>query len=445
MSTSRLAVRDSSLSSQIKSLGAGHFTVVVELSQLFIQGWAIGRPHPVKGVVLRAGDGELIARVPVGLDRPDIAEAFAGVEGAPTSGFRARLAASGTGVAKVDVFGVIAGPGEPERLIGSIEVEVASSPGSPASPVTWTVTSVGGESEKVLVGRDGWLFLRGDTNDILGQHTGKVTLTQESRDAWRRTLDSRMAAIERAGAVWEWAIVPDKEALYREQLPEEVVTVDRRPVHDFLDVARGVGAPVRYLLKDLLAMKPSGELYPKIDTHWSHRGAYVGYQAIGRDLRERGVDVELLDEERISWVEERKPGDLGGKCYPEPIVGRATSARIAAQRAALRFDNEVFNHGRVMIFEQPDSTRPSCVVFGESFVNNLLPFLKESFGRLVFVHTSMLVEEILTQERPDVVLTVSIERFLTQVPDDRDALAKLADTARRKGGELPWPPSTSGG
>jgi hypothetical protein len=104
----------------------------------------------------------------------------------------------------------------------------------------------------------------------------------------------------------------------------------------------------------------------------------------------------------------------------------------------LVYDNEVNNHGRVKIFERPNPDAPTCVVFGESFAEALLIFLRESFRRLVFVHTSMFIDEIVEQERPDVVLSIPIERFLIRVPDDTDALMRLQATVRAKGGKLPW-------
>ena len=102
------------------------------------------------------------------------------------------------------------------------------------------------------------------------------------------------------------------------------------------------------------------------------------------------------------------------------------------------YDNEVRNHGRVLICEQERDDQPTCLVFGESFVPTLLFFLKESFGRIIFVHTSMFIQELVEFERPDVILSIPIERFLIHVPDDTDALAKLQETVRAKGGELPW-------
>jgi hypothetical protein len=50
----------------------------------------------------------------------------------------------------------------------------------------------------------------------------------------------------------------------------------------------------------------------------------------------------------------------------------------------------------------------------------------------------MFIDEIVEQERPDVVLSIPIERFLIRVPDDTDALMRLQATVRAKGGKLPW-------
>jgi hypothetical protein len=123
------------------------------------------------------------------------------------------------------------------------------------------------------------------------------------------------------------------------------------------------------------------------------------------------------------------------KLYP-PEVSTTIRADLEDHSSSLIFDNQVQNPGLVMIFEQSghDSEGSSCVVFGESFVQNLLVFLKETFSRLVYVHTSMLVPEIIEAEEPDVVLSIPLERFLIEVPDDSIGIAGLTVTATAKAG-----------
>jgi hypothetical protein len=135
----------------------------------------------------------------------------------------------------------------------------------------------------------------------------------------------------------------------------------------------------------------------------------------------------LPGEKSIEWFEAEAPGGLGIKLYPEQ-ASPTTRANLAAHSGRLVFDNGVQNHGRVMVFEQ-EGDGLSCVVFGESFVQNVLLFLKEAFRRLVYVHTSMLVEEIIAAEEPDLLLSVPLERFLVQVPDDSPGLAGLTQAA----------------
>ena len=68
-------------------------------------------------------------------------------------------------------------------------------------------------------------------------------------------------------------------------------------------------------------------------------------------------------------------------------------------RARLVADNRVFNTGRTIEYECADAPG-TCVMLGDSFGYRMLPFLAESFGRLVFVHRPTLDFELIEAERP---------------------------------------------
>ena len=297
--------------------------------------------------------------------------------------------------------------------------------------VSWQMVRPPTDREKVLIGRDGWLFLQRDTNDVVGQHTGRVRMGRERRHAWREILAQRMSWAKRFGIVWVTLIAPDKESVYPEYLPPEIVPSHRRPVHELLDVARSVGAPVLYPVEELVAAKDQGPLYFPTDTHWTHRGAYVAYRALCRELSDRGRPPVVVAERTITWVRDSRAGGLGSKLEPQ-VEGVGLVARLDQRASRLVFDNGITNHGRVMIFEQDRPTMPSCILFGESFAMAMLLFLRESFRRLVFVHTSMMIPDVIESEKPDVVINLPAERFLVRVPTDRDALTTLVDTVRHK-------------
>jgi predicted SAM-dependent methyltransferase len=74
----------------------GHFRVEGAEGGLKVIGWALGFDAPVTQVEVLAG-GEVVARAPTVVERPDIAERFPDVRGAATAGFQLKLEPSGDG------------------------------------------------------------------------------------------------------------------------------------------------------------------------------------------------------------------------------------------------------------------------------------------------------------------------------------------------------------
>ncbi len=67
-----------------------------------------------------------------------------------------------------------------------------------------------------------------------------------------------------------------------------------------------------------------------------------------------------------------------------------------------------------------DPTLPTCCIFGDAECQTLLPFLAESFSRLVFVFRPGIDPELVSQlEKPDYVIQQIAERFLIEPIEDR--------------------------
>ncbi len=439
------------MSDSVDDVARGDLTAAAEDGALSLRGWVVGNSTPIEEIEIADQAERLIARVQVNRPRPDLAQMFERPQ-RDSAGFSVTLEPHGTGDDEL-VVRLICGEGH-APLLASIGVGVAvpsrrapngSSPNGSgvvwssltSDPPYWSVADIG-ESRKVLTGRDGWLFLQGDANDVIGQHTGRVRLGRRRRRAWRRLLARRRKFADERDVAWLCLVIPDKEAVYPEHMPASVKPAPQRPVHEFMQVAKRCRAPVVYALPHLETRKGEGDLYARTDTHWNHRGSYAAYRLICDRLRERGMALDVLEPEAFVWSEETIAGDLGGKMHPGPVLGPMLRASPRNPRARLALDNGVPNHGRVWMYEQAGGEGPTCVMFGESFAENLIVFLKETFRRLVVVHTSMFVPEILEREQADVALSLPLERFLVRVPDDDDALRRLTETAQRKGGELPW-------
>ena len=74
------------------------------------------------------------------------------------------------------------------------------------------------ERHKVLEGRDGFLFLTKDTNDVLGQHTGRLRFTKPQLEEWRTVLERRIERTAQAGAPYMFAVAPNTHSVYPEKL-----------------------------------------------------------------------------------------------------------------------------------------------------------------------------------------------------------------------------------
>jgi alginate O-acetyltransferase complex protein AlgJ len=285
---------------------------------------------------------------------------------------------------------------------------------------------------KVVQGKDGWLFLDKDSNRIIAQHSGELQLSGEQLEQWRLLLEQRIRWLGERGIGFVFLVPPNPHSVHPEKLPDGVASAPRRPVHQLIDYLDRKDSPARvvYPLEDLVREKHR-HVYQSTATHWSELGAFVAYRSLLAELD--GVEVRRLSEHDLVLSEEQKSGDLGNKVQP---TVRSTLARAAVRepRARLVADNKVANKGRRRDYECEAAPDVTCLVLGDSYSYRMLPFLAESFGRLVFAFLPNLDRELVERERPDVVVFVLNERFLIYPPVDEGAMS-LAEWEAQKRAE----------
>ncbi|MBZ9655492.1 alginate O-acetyltransferase AlgX-related protein [Phyllobacterium lublinensis] len=279
-------------------------------------------------------------------------------------------------------------------------------------------TSRADKSKKYLLGKNGWIFLDHDSNRVIDQITGRHVLDSRGIESWRNLIAERDAYVATLGAQHLMFVAPNKELVYSEELPDWVDIAEQRPIHQIraaLDPARA--RRIIYPLDEIREGKKHGLTYPKTDTHWSGFGAYIGYLALCNAMSDSGIEPLRVEGSRLGFQEVPYVGDLGIKFEP-PVSAPTLSARIENPAGKLAFDNRIPNRGRIRVFVNKDATLPRCVMFGDSFGGNLLPFLKESFSTLVYVYGKTFDRELIEAYRPDVVLSEFVERFLIDPPVD---------------------------
>ena len=289
---------------------------------------------------------------------------------------------------------------------------------------------------KVVRGHDDWLFLHRDTNRAMGQQSGEIKLSPYQLMQWRIVLEQRVAWLERQGSRYAFMIAPNAASIFPEMLPDGFASSPHRPVHQLLDdlAAQGSPATVVYPEAELLDLKRDGAPYARNETHWSDPGAFCAYEAL-LDALGPGLAARRLTSADLDVFTGTAAGDLGRHVEPN-VEAEHVYAHVREPRARLVSDNRVFNTGRTLVYEC-GSAPGTCVLLGDSFCYQLLPFVAETFGRLVFVHRPTLDFELVVAERPALVVSLMTERFLVRVPFDQPFKpTRVMVRDKREAGEL---------
>jgi alginate O-acetyltransferase complex protein AlgJ len=283
---------------------------------------------------------------------------------------------------------------------------------------------------KVLAGKDGWLFIAYDRNEVVAQHAGERLLSAEQLASWARVLERRSRVLEQRRIAYAFMVAPDTHAVYPDKLPGNVTQGQRRPVTQLIDHLASSGSSVRpiYPLAEMQAARADGLVCSPCDGHWSDLGAFVAYTRLAEELQQL-VPMRPVQVEEVVFVDQCHQGDLGGKLDPRHRDWTVIAYQPRGS-ARLVHDNLVENTGTVISTTCTDAPG-SCVLLGDSYATALLQFFAESFGRFTFLHTSTLDLAYIEREMPDVVVSLMAERFLVRVPDDEHAPGTTAHAARK--------------
>jgi hypothetical protein len=278
----------------------------------------------------------------------------------------------------------------------------------------------------VSEGKDNWLYLSDSSNNVVSQMVGDYSATDRWVDEWRVALDQRMKHVEQLGGKYAHFIVPNTHSAVRKFLPPGIKISRERPV-DVL-TKRLTALPL-WDLTDLFSQQSPAECFIPTDSHWSNYGAYRGYVAVCEALSVTAVD---LPQDAFQW--EDVVGDLGIKMVP-PRSSRALIMRSSAFAEYFgRHINVVNNHvevlGKARIYRaETPTTHAKILILGDSYTYSNLPFFASTFAETYFFHTRSFDRLLVSEIKPDFVVTINCERFILEMPrnaDTRDYVSEYA-------------------
>ena len=286
-------------------------------------------------------------------------------------------------------------------------------------------------SRDVLIGRDGWLFYRG--NDSIEQHRGLENYSESELAAYVTALEARRRWLEKLGTRMVLLVAPDKSTIYPEYLVPQVTQVAPTRLDQLVAATAGTGIFFLDLRPALRVAKSTGPLYYKTDTHWTPMGAYVALNELLHALHPAFPKLDTL--RAGAWTFDRAffaGGDLmhmldnpwnAHEIMPVAVRNFPDQVRAhQSQAVPMPLGNLVWARdfdGSIAVTSRAD--RPKLLVIGDSFSVALLPFLQQEFSQVAFVayrDSSFGEYPFVERYRPDIVLFETVERFLEAIPSN---------------------------
>jgi len=318
---------------------------------------------------------------------------------------------------------------KPEAPSHGVVVPEAGSITSSLVPLPVGSTSTDGSA---VVGRGGHLFILGGSNALAARYAPPTTPAEHARvrdevDAWVTLIEQREEQLSALGVRFVQMCVPDKSTMLETGVPGlGPITPVLRGIEERLAGSSSY-ASGREALTEGVHVEGLGvtENWLRLDSHTRPRGARRLSAAMVRGFDEAPFfdDVDFSDSDRYV-------GDLGTRFFgapiPEPIeapraewITRAESGRALVDRHAPAKGHM----GRTMHWKAPQAPIDAkVVVFGNSFFGATdVPmacnyWISRAFREHRFVWSADMLMDVVRDQRPDVVICQTVERFMGRVP-----------------------------
>lgn len=277
-------------------------------------------------------------------------------------------------------------------------------------------------NNKVLVGKDDWLFLSNDTNKVIDQITGRFILPDNFGQRWREVFDFRLSLADEVGYKYFFNIIPNKECVYAKYLPDNLSLSENRPVYEIIKSFPS-GVEWSYYFEILREASFKQDVFSKGDTHWNYWGALIAFNEFMRKLGFQEISLDQISQ-HDSLIDGDLSSKIGQKTLNTKLVLKKRNFRVIER-------NDITNVGQKIVFENDDKKLPTAILFKDSFTSHQLEFFASKFSKLICLWQPNLDLEFIKRERPDFVLQQQVERFLVRIPNDISGPSHLDYVAKK--------------
>ena len=273
-------------------------------------------------------------------------------------------------------------------------------------------------SADVLVGKDGWLFYTGgqdNDEDQLADYLGTNLYTEEELSQIAANMTAMRDEIEASGARFIMVINPNKMNVYSDRMPSRFgeKAADNRLSQVIGYLNENTDLTVISTLEAMegyRAAHPDTDICFKYDTHWNDIGAYVATCEVNRAL---GLEARDIDTLTLSENPSPPDYDLARLLH---LTNTLTDDKVPVVNGYTDFyvETTADEEGRNISSHNYGVTGEAgkLLMIGDSYGAFMERYLSCNFHDTRFIHYRLFDRKVLEEERPDVVIFETVERYM---------------------------------
>jgi hypothetical protein len=270
----------------------------------------------------------------------------------------------------------------------------------------------------VQIGKNGFLMYNSKKDKIYESYSNTNLFSQSGMQAavnkhlqWQK----RLAGLNIKYIIGFW---PNKHSIYPENLPgvmKRQIQSDSSLADQAVAYFEKKGMYIFDVRSDMIKAKEKYQLYCKFDSHWNSHGAYEAYRSFCRQTyHQLKLTPHPIEDFDIKY-EKTTSGDLIN------ILGVDNMPNSYDEKPEFIFKGKTYVEAGTEGF--PDQTtitinKYCCndeviIVFRDSYTSAMVQFLSLHFYKVIYIWDINPDMDIINKVKPDVVMSVSVERYLS--------------------------------
>lgn len=261
-------------------------------------------------------------------------------------------------------------------------------------------------SEKVIVGKNGWLYFA----ETLPDYTGENAMSGRKLYNTAKTISLMQEHFENDGRSFLFFSAPNKNSVYPENMPARYIkSGEPSNLERLSPVLEELG--VNYIELAPIFRESGKTLYLERDSHWTNEGALLAYNAAANALGMEHDDFsDITHSAQTVWH-----SDLDGMLFPG--LEHLSDQEIYDIDFTFDYRSEFIGEDDLLIKTKCDSCFDTLLMYRDSFGRAFYPFAAQNASKASFSRTMPYKTDLAEELDAKYVIMEIVERNLSKITE----------------------------